>query len=590
MMREELQSGLTVLHLMVHRYRKVYVAFPLYLLFLIVMFHLPKSWAPDVLLGFLLVPFGLGLLWTVFGFVNADADIASSDTAYSPWILRLPLKTRSLAMWPMLAATAWGIGSWLILSLLCLKYRFTDVSIAWPALAVAALALIFQAILWPPVKVGSMRMVLAMTLPTAVALFGTIATANKWTAEVICEVYAGICLAAAGFGYAGLVNARTTPSRGKLKRESVEAVSDIAVIQHSKKPFRSPEAAQFWLEWRMQGRLLPLLTILVLALASVGLFFERDDIIQVSSVYTYVNSSGHTIGSSFNQNFFLKTYLPLLPWVPLVLATIIGLGARPASLRGADGAFHLYHATRPLSPSQMYWAKMKSIGAGTLLACGATVLVMLVWGILPINESMVSATMTKWGPLPHYGRSSFLATELTSMDAQGTLRLTLMLWAVCLVTFTLWTWRNQAVGACMDYVSSTKLAKAYPLAVVIVSASIITIWQSSQSLYQVPQGLWLLCGVLTLWIAAKAAVAAFGLLKLKKLRPSESSGASMAIAGWLAAGSVAAIALGVVEHSEGEYNFYMCLRHPVPELLAFVLVPVARPILARIALETGRHR
>ena len=587
MIREELNSGLTVLNLMVHRYRKVYLAFPLYLLFLTVMFHLPKSWSPDLLLGFLMVPFGLGLLWTVFGFVNADADIASTDSAYSPWILRMPLKTRSLAIWPMLAATTWAIGSWLLLCFLCLQNRVSHIEVVWPALAIAAVALIFQAILWPPVKVGSLRMIFAMTLPMVVALFGIFAEQERWSAETISAIYGVVCLASATFGYVGLVRARTTPSNGKQKPTPVEEVSATAEIHHKHKAFRSPEAAQFWLEWRMQGRILPLLTILVLSVASVGLFIGRNDL-DSSITSTYHKVNGVLIESDFSINLFLKLCLPLLPWVPLLLATLIGLGARPASLRSADGGYHLFHATRPLTSSQMYWAKMKSIGAGSLLASIATISVMVIWMFLPINgfRSTLQAPPTK---------TSFFVPQWETFVALETPGYSLPLLALLTITFILGTWRNQAVGACMDYVVSHRLAKLYPLAIVIISASIITVWETAEPLYNEPIGLWIVSGVLVSWIAAKGAVALFGLAKLRKLRPNESKRAVITIATWLASGSAAAFALGMIQHkigidAMGEHVFYVCLLHPVPELLGFVLVPVARPILARIALETGRHR
>lgn len=572
MIASELSAGKTVLSLLVHRYRKVYVVFPIYLAILAIVFRLPEKWMPDPLLVLLTAPFVVTFIGAVFGFVNADADIASTDSAYSPWLLRLPVKTSSLALWPMAAATVWAVGSWFLFSELCLRQRLPDTNVVWPAVCIAALALLLQAILWPPVKAGSLRLVLALLLPLAEAVFGIVADAYNWSALRITEVYGAAAICAAFAAYAGLLKARTSPRTASKTQESGIQTVPEANIRNTKKPFRSPEQAQFWLEWRMQGRILPIFTLVIMVLVSMGLLFDHD----LSGYYALqghdlVPTSGGIPDNAIRINMFVQSYLFLLPLIPLMLATLIGLGARPSSMQARDGAYHLYYATRPLTPGQMYSAKMRAIGFGSLLACTVTIITMLVWILVP--TSIVGQRHV-----------SYLSAILQTWDREvGPMML------IYIGVVFLGIWRNQAVGAFVDYLVWRNAATLYPLIIVVLGATEACLYQTLIPGNSAPIMRWLVLAVLCGWMLAKIGVFVLAYLKLRRLNSKTAGSIASTFGQWLVAGTFIAAAFWLITNVSGQ-NLYPALRHPALEILGFILVPVARPVIARLALETGRHR
>ena len=109
-----MNQGATVLGLMVYRVRHTFGVFCVFQLLLIGIAKLAVHSLPVVVTQILCLPFGLGLLLTVFAFVNVEADLASSSSAYSPWLLRLPVKTSALAFWPIAAEATLAPLSWII--------------------------------------------------------------------------------------------------------------------------------------------------------------------------------------------------------------------------------------------------------------------------------------------------------------------------------------------------------------------------------------------------------------------------------------------------------------------------------------------
>lgn len=91
-------------------------------------------------------------------------------------------------------------------------------------------------------------------------------------------------------------------------------------------------------------------------------------------------------------------------------------------------------------------------------------------------------------------------------------------------------------------------------------------------------------------LAVKLGFAIILALKMRGLRPTSSRELGHAFLGWFVVAGVFASALGWIVYELPEGAVYPCLQHPIPELLAMILVPIARPIAARIALEQGRHR
>jgi len=551
-------QGAVVLGLMVHRLRPVYIAFSAYLLLLVGLARLPASWIPEAVAGMLCMPFGFGLLATVFGFVNVEADIAGTASAYSPWLLRLPVKTSTLAFWPIAAAAVWASASWIIFAGLFLIPRGIGAPLWWPAAMVAALALNLQAILWVPVRRGGVRLVVAIAMPMAIVLFGQIASAFDWSPVHVLESYLIVALASAVAASYGLTRARTSPSSGIRTSTHAFDGADLAKVKQTRKAFQTPQAAQFWLEWRRQGRVLPLLTLFGMVGMSIPLFFSGDNDFLQGSETTKVS-------------IWMTTALPMLPWVPLLFATAIGMGARRSDMRGSEGVYHLYHATRPLQAIDMYRAKMKAIAAGVLITAVITLSTMLIWLWLP--------AVTTSGKVPYvqilFG--SFRLREWSIMIG-------------VIAVLIVWTWRNQAVGAFVDYLPSRPLATAYPLVVCFIGANMFVFFTANSNQihwFRTLPVVSIFCAVL---LVAKLAVAVGCAAKLVRLRPTSWPELKNSFAIWTLAASGAATSLGLIVSVLPKEEVFPYLQHPVAEMLGVLLVPLARPIVARIALEMGRHR
>ena len=88
-------------------------------------------------------------------------------------------------------------------------------------------------------------------------------------------------------------------------------------------PFTSAMAAQRWLEWRRQGRNLPIVTGIALTALSLPLLWVAD-------LQTEYFSDGLVM------NVYVVTAFNFLLWVPVLFSTVIGLGARRSEARGAD--------------------------------------------------------------------------------------------------------------------------------------------------------------------------------------------------------------------------------------------------------------
>jgi len=552
-------SGVAVLGLMLHRYRKLYIAFPAYLLLLIAVARLPKERLPEALAGILCLPFALGLLATVFGFINAEADITAPASACSPWLLRMPVRTTTLALWPIAAAALWASGSWILFSSFYLHPRGVDGPIWWPASMFAALALNLQAILWAPVRRGGVRLVVAITMTMAIGTFGLVAMATGWTAERVSEIYLAVAFVSALCALNGVSRARTSPSpRLGRSAESSSATGEV-LIRHRGKPFRSPKSAQFWLEWRRQGRLLPIITAFGLLAMSLPLFWSRD--------MAYFDGN-----KTIRVNIWMITALSVVPWIPLLFATVIGMGARPSDVRGSDGVYHLYHATRPLSATDLYRAKIRSITVGVLLSAALTMAVMLVWLWLPALYNDNSSV-----PFARILFGSFHSRE----------------WAVLTgitVTLIAWTWRNQVVGAFVDYLPSRKWATSYPYFVAFTGAMLFALFGLEPAYHLgnstvLPMAI--LCGIL---VAVKMSLAMWFSLKLIRARPNFKVELVRAFIYWVIAAAIAATAMGWIVFELPPSAFPGYFQDPVPELIGVLLVPIARPFAARMALEYGRHR
>ena len=330
-------------------------------------------------------------------------------------------------------------------------------------------------------------------------------------------------------------------------------------VCHSKKTFSSPRAAQFWLEWQRQGRVLPLATGISMLALSVPLVWHSE---------TDYLMGDHTVAT----NIWVATVIKFLPCIPLLFATAIGMGLRRSDMRGAQGVYHVFYATRPVQSIDLYYAKIKALTVGVLLSVGLTGLTMMAWLCIPGIEPNGTAT-----PYIRIFFSTLSTSEWRLMIG-------------CSTVVLAWTWRNQVVGAFVDYLSHHQWAVIYPLVVVVSGGTIFLFTQTQGEFLHSRAAFGPVLFFVSLLLTAKVVLALVLASKQISLRPAIRTDILRSFATWAVSSAIAATIFGLVIAGADTHSYYPCLQNPVNEMIAILLVPLARPIAARIALETGRHQ
>jgi hypothetical protein len=265
--------------------------------------------------------------------------------------------------------------------------------------------------------------------------------------------------------------------------------------------------------------------------------------------------------------------LPLLLILPLLFSAVIGLGARRADLKTDDGVYHLYFATRPIDSALMIRAKYVAITKGIFLTWGMTFVVALLWLSKPATDGV--ATRPTW---------AFLWERTAKMD--------LVYMGAVLVLLVACSWRNQVIGAFVDYIPDRFVSRVYPIVITLLGAIYFVVFSTTRHIGPIgdnPSGL--LAGLAFL-LAIKLAVTAFAGYRLMKLRPLEKSYLTRVLSVWPCyAAVVAALMCWMVGYMSRDLEVKPVHFAPtVLVLIALLLTPLSRMMVARYALENGRHR
>lgn len=317
----------------------------------------------------LVVPFGA--LYLIAVFTNPDSDVASPRSTYPSHYFTLPVRSFELALWPMAVGCSLLAGA-TALFVFVINRRFGgSTSLVEMALVGAAFMAMFQAIFWFPFGLRYSKLVLtflAVILLTLVMLSESLVGVGRAGRE---GIYAAVILLSFIGAIVGLGRARTGPSRqSKVAYREGEAPSRRAKAIKFRKPFRSPEAAQFWYEWRRQGILLPVVTAVLIVLFLIPQFFD--------STLEPIPGVQPKLGLLPSGPAYLLTYFPVLIVAIFVASWAIGGGAKRTDVkREGDRSFHLTFATRPMTDVGMAVQKFKAAAFGSLVSC-VLILVLLV--------------------------------------------------------------------------------------------------------------------------------------------------------------------------------------------------------------------
>lgn len=553
--------GLNVLKMTIHQYRRLYQFTAGYMGLLLLGGLIVESPVNGTITGLMTVPFVVVLIQTMVAFINPDADLAAPGSHYPSYLLRLPVKTHVLALWPMLAGSLWAAGAWVVFAGFFLHQRGVPMEVVTPCLGLIAVVLSMQALMWTPFRFGAMRLLLMLLIPLTLVTSGIWQSGFGWSPLVLSLEYASVILVAGSLAWRGVVCARTTPLVvGSMRFRERSAREIVRARPHRPlKAFDSALAAQVWMEWRLQGRILPMVNGAVLALASVPLLMD-------GGLLTPLGAHGAI-------RPWVYSMLGIMPFVPVVLGTWVGMGARKPSMRTEDGAYHLFNATRPLRSKEVIKAKMIAFSIGTAISWAMTLGVALLWLLLPATDGDGLPTNGLLVLITGMGTVQWLA-------AGGALVLLIGL-----------TWRNQLVGAFVDYVPRRWMAVGYPLCVAITGALLFAMGSERTFIrYDGTFEPWFVFSLVAYLIVKLAVAFRVGMLIVRR-RPEEMSLMSKIVGMYAGAVVVVGTLLTWFASLPASYsNAATSTPVLVPILIAAIVVPITRPLFARLALETGRHR
>lgn len=553
-----MRNELSVLRLTIHRYRRIYAAFGVYAVAISILAAflgtgIGVSAVPLIL--FYLV----GLIFTLGAFANPESDLAGDAPAIPTYILRLPVSTRTLALPPLVGAIAWPVFAWFVLVFGFLRPTGLSMPLLWPAGLLGAIGPSLMAVQWAPFRSGKLRLMFGLLIPTSLIVIGLWFGLSAAVPEAQLTIFFAVCaLVSSRVAYRGLATSRTSES-SRIRRPSV-----IAKFPPRPRPvmppFRSPLAAQRWLEWRRQGRILPILTGTTLALLSVPLLFEHG------FRTTYDDPS------ILAPNIWVASAFVAILTFPLAFATVIGMGARPNETRSADGAYHLFFATRPARSEILVRAKNQAGILSVLVTWGIALLTMFLWSLTPAQQNGHTAPLL-----------GFILNTISFNEALA-----------AVITFGLlvaWTWRNLSVGSFADFLPTRFGKRIYGTSVIVLGVLAYSFCASSGLLEMTTGHLLTTQVVLVMAIALKVGLALGISGKTTQLRPSAVSDVRRVFATWLLGSLLVSGALySIVELIDPLRQLPEFFRSGgAPIFGGFLLMPLARSLASRLALEVGRH-
>lgn len=555
-----MKNELTVLRLTIHRYRRLYGALGIFagaLIVLALVFgtHLSPAFAVPLGMFYMVL-----LIFTLGAFANPDSDLAGDAPALPTYLLRLPVSTRTLALPPLVASIVWPSLAWVVLAVGFLNPVGLDAPVLWPAGLLGTLGPALMAVQWAPLRSGKLRMMLGLLVPVLLIAIGLGVGATKDFHLYLTGLYALCALLFSRIAYRGLATSRISESTRVKKVRKIPAILQRKRVPE--RPFSSPLAAQRWLEWQRQGRILPILTATTAVLMSLPLLIERT-----------VRPLDYGDPLSLSPNIWVWSAFPALLVIPLAFATVIGMGARPNDSRGADGAYHLFFATRPARSEILVRAKNQ---AGIMS-------VLVTWGI-------VLATAVLWSLTPSVlgGSEGPLWAHLIMAASWKQAELGVLVFALLVG----WTWRNLTVGSFADFLPTRFGKRIYGSAVIvttIVAATMLNLVNFDQWV-RAPLSV-LMEVMMVAALATKVGFAQELSRRLTRLRPAAKGDVRRVFGSWALGGGVAGVGIGILGNAWAqEINIRGIYDSPVAAVLAgLLLMPLGRSIASRLALEVGRH-
>ncbi len=485
---------------------------------------------PNEIAGLFMAPLMIAFLFFVGAFsYGLSGDLGARESTFPRRMFVLPVRTSTLAGWPMLYGTLSSVSLWIVALLLAQAsggVKGAQLPWIWPGLAIAAFLAWMQALTWLSYPLRGMRIVVAIlvlvvsdgTVVLAIELHASEATMVAILAPQVAVAYV--------IGYFALLRAR---------RSDVPDWSTLipALSRGRRSEFRSPARAQAWLEWRRHGRSLPAMALFVVPCELALLFLPGND---------------HA-GLVF---FILFVVLVTLPAMAMMAAPALAV-------------FGTHSATRPMSSARLVAAKLEM----TLWSTAAA------WAL----TALFAAVALLWS-----GAMWVVFETLRDLEEiAGPLRATIVV-LFLIAAFILSTWRNLVQSLCIGLTGRPWIIRSSVLAgLILVTFAFPILWLvvSNES---VQRFVWdWLAWMLVALVWLKVSVGAWVAVRLHDRKVLGDRAIVTGVMSWLVA---VAIVYGTLTWIMGSPIFPSYFLGAI----AILLVPLARLSAAPLALAWSRHR
>lgn len=312
----------------------------------------------------IIMTMGLSLLF-VFLLCNfTEADRKERRSGFPARLFVLPVPTRTLVAAPILFGVAMAAIIHTAWTAVAVRVVGREAPLVLPILYVTTAMICYHAIVWSLARHAMVRLI-ALSFGGAGFEIGWILIYDhSWLGPFMGGVSVPLVIGAvlAVMGGIGFVVAFLAV---ESQRHGGRSVSDVRLrvadfiidaLPRTQRRLDSPARAQFWIEWRRHGMLLPLCTAAVLILAMLPAPF----IAPISAPVTAV---------------LFKCML----LAPIVLAFALGQGFGKADLWSKQAEMSLFLATRPLANSEWIGAKMKTAAVASLASWAVVIVLVPLW-------------------------------------------------------------------------------------------------------------------------------------------------------------------------------------------------------------------
>jgi len=313
--------------------------------------------------------------------------------------------------------------------------------------------------------------------------------------------------------------------------------------------FGSAFGAQFWLEWRRQGWLLPGI--------SGGMA-----LLMVPCILIGFKLVGVGTGPS-ETNLRAELILPLL-LLPLVISVLLGSVLAKFDRLHATDELPIYLAVRPMTNGGFVMAKLAMALATSALTWLITVAAFFCLALLGKGT-----LFSKAGLVTPYGPVAFMT---------GCVPVLLLL--------VIWTWINLVAGIGAGLTGRAWIGGAYMFSrVVLLDALFVLAGSAMENVNFRATLLHWLPGILLVCLAAKLGVSVAAFVGGLRRNAITASGAGWIIGGWLGCGLLLAGYAGFVCHAINQRGLWIWVA-----LAGFLMLPLANLAIAPLALAWNRHR